>query len=150
MVDVVLANVFASKKLQITTNFASVWKAEVNKLLFWKPVWFFSYPQCVRLFLLLLTVRQLLPTITLIYCDSQTSENFLTVACCSLAPSFVTAKGVRKGGWGYPPPLSLIFYEKHYYLRKEDYCFRILFACQFVGLMQIPRNEFAGRFQGTL
>ena len=46
-------------------------------------------------------------------------------------------KGVR---------LSLIFHT----CAKEIKCFRILFACWFVDLLQIPRNEYASKFQGTL
>jgi len=53
-------------------------------------------------------------------------------------------------GLGLKPPLELDILQKLYYLRKGDYCFRILFACLFVDFMQIPRNEFACRFQGTL
>jgi len=38
-------------------------------------------------------------------------------------------KGVRKGGLGVNPPLSLIFYENFITCAKEVNCFRILFAC---------------------
>jgi len=30
---------------------------------------------------------------------------------CDPNLSLVNNKGVRKGGWGYPPPLELIFYK---------------------------------------
>jgi len=61
-----------------------------------------------------------------------------------------SVKGVRKGGLGLTPPLELDILQKLYYLRKEIKCFRILFACLFVDLMQIPRNKFACKFQGAL
>ena len=47
-------------------------------------------------------------------------------------------------------PLSLIFYKIFITCAKEIKCFRILFACQFVDLMEIPRNKFACKFQGAL
>ena len=53
-------------------------------------------------------------------------------------------------GVGVTPPFSLIFYEKFITCAKEINCFRILFACWFVDVMQISRNEFACKFPGTL
>ena len=55
----------------------------------------------------------------------------------------VKSKGVRKGGVGVNIPLSLILYKLYIICVKEIKCFRILFACSFVDLMQILRNEFA-------
>jgi len=40
----------------------------------------------------------------------------------------VCTKGVRKGGLGLTPSLSLIFYENFITCAKEINCFRILFA----------------------
>ena len=60
----------------------------------------------------------------------------------------VVLRAYAKGGW-VKTPLELDIFQKLYYLLKGD-CFRILFACLFVGLMQIPRNVFACKFQGTL
>jgi len=51
---------------------------------------------------------------------------------------------------GLKPPLVLDILQKLYYLRKGIICFRILFAWLFVDLMQIPRNQSACKFQGTL
>jgi len=48
------------------------------------------------------------------------------------------------------PRLSLIFYKIFITCSKEIKCFRMLFACEFVDLMQITRNKFACKFQGTL
>jgi len=59
-----------------------------------------------------------------------------------------TAKGVRKGG-GVKKTLELDILQKFYYLRKGDKLFSHTF-CLFVNLMQIPRNKFACKFQGTL
>ena len=53
-------------------------------------------------------------------------------------------------GVGVKKPLSLIFYKNVITCAKEINCFRILFACYFVDLMQIPRNKFACKIQGTL
>jgi len=55
----------------------------------------------------------------------------------------VNIQGRTQGGVGVKTPLELDILQKLYYLRKEIKCFRILFACQFVDLMQIPRNKFA-------
>jgi len=43
-----------------------------------------------------------------------------------------------------------MFYGNFITCAKDINCFRILFACWFVDLMQIPRNEISCRFQGTL
>ena len=60
-------------------------------------------------------------------------------------------KGVRKeGGFGVNPPLELDILQNFITCTKEINCFRILFACFFVDLMQIPRNKFACKFQRTL
>jgi len=54
------------------------------------------------------------------------------------------------GGWLGFSPFSLTFYKNLIACAKKINCFRILFACYFVDLLQIPRNEFACKFQGTL
>jgi len=59
-------------------------------------------------------------------------------------------KGVHKGGLGLNLPLSLTFYKNFITCAKEMNCFRILFACKYVDLMKIQRNEFACKFPGTL
>jgi len=41
----------------------------------------------------------------------------------------LSAKGVRKGGLGLNPPLSLIFYKNVITCAKKFNCFRVLFAC---------------------
>ena len=53
----------------------------------------------------------------------------------SLYPKPLSAKGVRKGV-GVNPHFSLIYYKNFITCEKEINCFRILFACQFVNLMQ--------------
>ena len=55
-----------------------------------------------------------------------------------------------EGGVGVKPPLSFLFCKKLLNFAWEVICFRILFACYFVDLMEIPRNKFACKFQGTL
>ena len=63
------------------------------------------------------------------------------------------SKGVRKGlGLGLNPPLSLLFYKtllpaQRRLLFSHTFC---LLICRLNVLMQIPRNEFACKFQGTL
>jgi len=59
-------------------------------------------------------------------------------------------QGRKQGVFGLTPPPWAWHCKKLYYLRKGDNCFRILFACLIVDLMQITRNEFACKFQGTL
>jgi len=62
---------------------------------------------------------------------------------------FTEAKGLRKGGLGLNS-LSFLFCKKPLDFAWEIICFRMLFACCFVDLMEIPRNKFACMFQGTL
>ena len=60
---------------------------------------------------------------------------------------YFRSNGVRKGGiLELTPPLSLICYKNFITCAKVINCFRILFACYFVDLMQIPRNKFACKF----
>ena len=61
-------------------------------------------------------------------------------------------KGVRKGlgGSGLNPPFELDILQNFITCVKGINCYRILFGCEFVDLMQIPRNQFACKFQGTL
>jgi len=57
----------------------------------------------------------------------------------------------RMEGWlGLNPTLSFLFCKKLFNFAWEIICFRILFACYFVNLMEIPRNKFACSFQGNL
>jgi len=76
--------------------------------------------------------------------DERVDLKFVT-----LAIETVNIKGVRKGGGLGLSPLSLIFYKNFITFAKEINCFRILFTCWFVDLMQIPRNKFACKFQGA-
>jgi len=61
-------------------------------------------------------------------------------------------RAYAKGGLGLKKPLSLIFYKNFITCTKGINCFRMLVGCTFVDLMQlqIPRNGFACKFQGTL
>jgi len=54
------------------------------------------------------------------------------------------------GGVGVKLPLSFLFCKKLINFAWEIICFRILFACYLIGSMEIPRNKFACKFQGTL
>ena len=62
----------------------------------------------------------------------------------------IQTQGRTQGGLEVHLPLSFTCNKKFITCAREINCFRILFACQFVDLMQIPRNEFACKFQGTL
>ena len=57
-------------------------------------------------------------------------------------------KGVHK--WEWLNPFELEILQNFITCAKGINCFRILFACLIVDVMQIPRNEFACKFQGTL
>jgi len=58
---------------------------------------------------------------------------------------------VQGRGLGLNPPLLELDISQNFITCvKGINCFRILFACSFVDLMQIPGNEFACKFQGTL
>jgi len=59
----------------------------------------------------------------------------------------VQAKAYARGV-GVKHPLSLIFYKVFITCAKEIKCFRILFVS--FSTLQIPRNKFACKFQGTL
>ena len=59
-------------------------------------------------------------------------------------------QGRTERGVGVKPPFSFLFCKKLLNFSWEIICFRILFACYFVDLMEIPRNKFAFKFQGTL
>ena len=59
-------------------------------------------------------------------------------------------RAYARGGLGLTPPLDLDILQNFITCAKEINCFRILFACSFVDLMQIPRNKFACKFQRTL
>ena len=67
------------------------------------------------------------------------------------ADSLYSAMACARRGLGLNPPLlELDILQNFITCVKGINCFRILFACSFVDLMQIPGNEFAGKFQGTL
>jgi len=53
-------------------------------------------------------------------------------------------------GVEFNPAMRLVCYKNFITCAKKINCFRILLACWFVALMQIPRNEFACKFQGKL
>ena len=55
----------------------------------------------------------------------------------------------QRGGVGLTPPLELDILQKLCYLHKGDYLFSDNFCLLFCRLMQIPRNKFACKFQGT-
>ena len=59
-------------------------------------------------------------------------------------------QGRTKGELWLKTPFSLIFYKTFIICANEINYFRILFACLFVDSMQIPRNKFACKIQGTL
>ena len=59
-------------------------------------------------------------------------------------------QGRTEGGVGVKPPLSFLFCKKTSWLCMWDHLFSHTFACYFVDLMEIPRNKFACKFQGTL
>jgi len=62
----------------------------------------------------------------------------------------VRPRTYARGVWFTSPPLRLIFYKNFIILAKEINCFGILVACLYVDLMQMPRNKFKWKFQGTL
>jgi len=70
--------------------------------------------------------------------------------CCSLLNCWLHWQGRTQRGVGLKKPLSLIFYKNFITCAKEINCFRILFACQFVDLIQILRNKFACKCLGIL
>ena len=90
----------------------------------------------------------------LIPCFNAQPDIFAVMNCCIVALLVFSSDMLAwradslylARGWGYPP-LSLIFYENFITCAKQINCFRKVFACLFVDVMQIPRNEFACKFQ---
>jgi len=66
-------------------------------------------------------------------------------------PACLCIPSRTQGGVGVKKkPLSLIFYKNFITCAKDINCFRTLFACYFVDLMQTPPNKLAYKFQVTL
>ena len=72
---------------------------------------------------------------------------------CSPQPCFLVPRFLQQGRTQVGVGLKLfefICYKNFFTCAKEISCFRILFAYQFVDLMQIPRKALARKIQGTL
>jgi len=83
---------------------------------------------------------------TFTLCINDKLSHLMTILLCF---GFIVGQGRTQGRvLGLNPSLNLIYYENFVTCAKETNCFRILFAFQFVDLMQMPRNVFACKFQG--